>query len=238
MGSTSAGVGGGGGASASSAPSGGPTLYVALTLRTNEQSFEASLGRYLNDLLREASFSPEADRFLRSAASKRDFLQRYPDTPGGKASSDASGELKQQMLRSADELASKIDSAGFQRHFDARMRQLRDEQGRGAEKLLAGSSTSGPLPPPGVIQSDSQIAVCKGISCRCQPGSDTAHFKRGGETLNLPIARSASELIHRLSDGEPHAVGSLPCDDPVERLCVCQILIMKSCLEAVSGPGA
>mmetsp|Transcript_50557 Transcript_50557/g.156455 ORF Transcript_50557/g.156455 Transcript_50557/m.156455 type:complete len:144 (+) Transcript_50557:781-1212(+) len=141
-------------------------------------------------------------------------------------------------MRSAGELASNINVADFRKHFDARMLQLRTDQSKGAEGLLAGSTTAGPRPPPGIVQMTSLIAVCKGIVCRCQPGTEVAHFKRGSETLNLPIGRSASEMIHRLSDGEPHVVGSLPCDDPIERLCVCQVLLLKGCLEALEPPAA
>lgn len=233
------GAAGSGGAGRFPSQSCEPVLYALLTLRTNEQSFEASLGRYLTDLLLEGSFSAQADGFLRSAVAKHGFPERYPSVPSPKPPlSGATDELKQRLARSADELAGQINAANFRRHFDARMGKLLEEQSRGAEEMLAGSSSAGPLPPAGIVQTRSLIAVSEGITCRCQPGSDTAYFKRGGETLNLPIARSASEMIHRLCDGAPHAVASLPCEDPVERLCVCQILIMKGCLEVVEGPGA
>jgi len=230
---------GGGGTLGASARSSEPVLYAVLTLRTGEQSFEASLGRYLTELLREGNFSPEADGFFRSAVTKQGVSGRYPPPANSQPQpAAATGELQQKLARSASELASRITAADFRRHFNSKMQQLREAQGKGAEELLAGSVAAGPLPPPGIIQAHSLVAVCSGIVCRCQPGSDMAYFKRGAETLNLPIAASASELIHRLCDGEPHAVGSLPCEDPVERLCVCQILVFKGCLEVTEGPGA
>merc|ERR1712139_399329 len=86
--------------------------------------------------------------------------------------------------------------------------------------------------------STSYVRITKGVRCECQPGSTRALFTRGSETLPLPIGESASYMISELCDGKPHLVSSLTCVDPLERLCVCQVLIFKKCLEVCSpGPG-
>jgi len=232
------------GGGASSAGSSVPVLCALLTLRTGEQSLEASLGKLLTDLLRDGGLSAEADGFLRSAVTKRGVPERYLVHPGKGPVQDAvpaapaSGDLETKLGRFAGELAGRLSAAELRRHFAARMERLREAQREGAERALAASASMGPVPPDGTIQMHTLISVSRDVVCRCQPGSDTAYFKRGHETLNLPIASSASHLISRLSDGRPHVVGSLPCDDPMERLCVCQILVFKGCLEVVEGPGA
>lgn len=203
-----------------SASNHGPLLYALLTLRTNEQSFEACLSRYLNDVLLGGGFSADSDAFFRSAVTKH-------------SQEDNPERLEQLLASSAADLASKVNGADFRRHITERMAKLRDEQASAAEEILVGSSAAGPLAPPGIVSSQSRVAVSEGIACRCQPGSTTACFRRGGDTLNLPIAASASGLINSLSDGKPHVVGTLPCEDPVERLCVCQILIFKGCVSIV-----
>merc|ERR1711972_150003 len=138
------------------------------------------------------------------------------------------GPLAQRLSRSAAELASHVSAAGLREHYARRMDKLREEQMEGAAKMAAAASSSGPLG----LTSQSRVRVAVGVTCRCRAGDSTAYFKRGvSETLNLPIAETASYLIADLSDGAPHAVGSLRCVDPFERLCVCQILVFKGCLE-------
>jgi len=194
----------------------GPVLYVLLTLRAGEQSADVSLGKYLTDLLREGSLSSEADGFLRTAVTKRT----------AKAVGDEA--LAEQLRRTAQELAKQVSGEGLRRHYGQRMEKLRKEQREGAARLSAeGKQKGGPMP----LLSSTRLRVATGVTCRCQDGESVAYFTRGTETLNLPIAETASRLINDLSDSRPHAIGSLRCADVFERLCVCEVLVGKGCLE-------
>lgn len=208
--------------------SGAPGLYVVLTVRKSENnSLGQSLGKYLNDVLRE-SWSESTDGFLRSAVTKQtlpsDDSEGQPDAAAKRAA------LEVRLNSSTAELQKKLNVAALRDHFEQRMEKLRQEQLAAAQKLQSAAK------PPSVrmmVMTRSFIRVSKGVSCKCVPGENQATFKRGGETLTLPIARSASYLISDLCDGVPHAVRTLRCEDAVERLCVCQVLVFKDCLEVV-----
>lgn len=199
----------------------GPMLYALLTLRTSEQSMDISLGKYLTDLLREGGLSEDADSFMRAAVTRSTL--------------HAGDGLAERLQRFAGELASRVNAEGLQQHYARRMEEMREEQRTGAAKHSAhvscddtnpSSSDSGP-----VLASSTRLCVASGVACRCAEGDTVAYFTRGTETLNLPIAESASRLIHDISDGRSHTIGSLRCADPFERLCVCQVLVGKGCLE-------
>lgn len=227
----------------SSAPpdEGGPLLYALLVLRTTEQSMDVSLGKYLNDLLREEGrFSKDADKFMRTAITKQTLSASRGGPPEKQtedlsASRDGSPEkqtagtdstLAARLGKCASELSSCVSAEGFRQHYAQRMAKLRSEQRESA------ASTALALTP-GVLTDSSTVRVTSGVVCHCEGGGTVAYFKRGTKTLNLPIAESASYLIQGLSDGVCHRVGSLSCADPFERLCVCQVLISKECLEEV-----
>merc|ERR1712182_127496 len=110
------------------------------------------------------------------------------------------------------------------------MGKLRSEQSEAAEAIQRQHGGDKALPKQRVMER-SFVRVARGVSCRCNPGETSALFTRGSDTLRLPIAATASRLISALCDGKAHIVVSLPCDDHVERVCVCQILIFKGCLE-------
>lgn len=73
--------------------------------------------------------------------------------------------------------------------------------------------------------------MARGVAVRCTPGATSAHFTRGTDTMTLNIASTASALLAALSDQQIHRVDGLPCADPIERLCVCNVLLRKGCLE-------
>merc|ERR1711957_992270 len=127
------------------------------------------------------------------------------------------------------ELASKLSVAGLRSNFESRMEKLRIEQAESAEKMqkliLAAPA------PANTVSTSSCLRVSRGVKCKCTAGDSSAMFKRGTETLKLPIARTASYLISELCDGMPHSVDSLTCADPVERLCVSQVFVGKECFE-------
>jgi len=196
------------------APEGpGPTVYALLSLRTGEQTVEASLGRYLNDLLRQSALAQETDGFLRSAITRR---------------TRAAGCDEAQLSSAAAEFASKVSAAGLVQHYRERMRRLRAQQTADATT----SAANAPSKPAGV-SSSTVLRVSDGVCAHCTDGSTAAQFKRGTETLNMPIADSASYLITDLTDGAPHKVSALRCADEYEKICVCQILVFKGCLEIV-----
>eukprot|EP00933_Yihiella_yeosuensis_P083559 TRINITY_DN9779_c0_g1_i3.p1 TRINITY_DN9779_c0_g1~~TRINITY_DN9779_c0_g1_i3.p1 ORF type:complete len:143 (+),score=30.68 TRINITY_DN9779_c0_g1_i3:195-623(+) len=124
---------------------------------------------------------------------------------------------------------SKLTAADLRKHFEKRMEDLRQEQIEGSEEVGKCSLLREALP-----SSKSVLRIATGIRCRCEPGTSVAHFKRGTETMALPIAESASRMLNQLSDGQNHVLESLPCDDPLERVFVCQVLIKKGCLEFAS----
>jgi len=213
------------GAEAASAQK-GPLLYLMLTLRSSDKTLGASFGKYLQDVLRD-NFSEEADAFFRSAVTKHALPDRYQATKG--SSRDSKREvLEEQVKKCSAELASKVSSTGLRQHYKQRMEELRQSQREAAEKWKSGKV---PPLPPSSITTQSMVRVAQGITCKCKAGDSSALFTRGSETLKLPIAPTASYLIHELSDGQAHVVESLPCSDPIERLCVCQVLIIKDCLE-------
>jgi len=203
----------------------GPQLHALLTLRSKEQDMEASLAKYLNDLVRDASLSKDVDNLFRSSVTRRTWKEL--DAQGEVA--DASAKLPTRLAGAAEELASRVSAAGLREHYARRMEKLRQEQREGAEKVAADLLAD--VSQKEVVSSSSMIRVSGGVQCRCRGGETVALFKRGSETLNLPIAESASYLIADLCDGNPHRVGSLRCADPFERISVCQILVFKGCLE-------
>eukprot|EP00747_Dinoflagellata_sp_TGD_P166943 gnl/TRDRNA2_/TRDRNA2_190558_c0_seq1.p1 gnl/TRDRNA2_/TRDRNA2_190558_c0~~gnl/TRDRNA2_/TRDRNA2_190558_c0_seq1.p1 ORF type:complete len:454 (+),score=80.97 gnl/TRDRNA2_/TRDRNA2_190558_c0_seq1:89-1450(+) len=199
--------------------SAGPTLYALLTVQSAEQNLGFTLGKYLNDLLR-SKLSTEADALMRSSITRR---SRSSDT-----TEDVRADLQADLMRHVTELASKVNGADVREHYKQRMEALRQEQADGAIRLpldqLAQEFT---------VRTNSLVAVARGVVCQCEAGGTTALFKRGDDTLALPIGRSASHMISEIADGRPHPVFSLTCEDPVERLCVCQVLCGKECLEIV-----
>jgi len=223
-------------------PQEGPLLYALLPLRMPEQSLDVALAKYLNDVLLESSLSQEADCFFRAAVTKHSRPERYfsSKTSLGSSSDEVADlatevkgrELAAKLSTSATELASKISAAGLRKHMAARAKQLREEQEKSARKFL----TERVVGAEQVVRTTSFVCVPSQIACHCEKGAAVAQFKRGSETLNLPISPTASGLIAKLSDALPHVVGDLPCEDPVERICVCQILIFKGCLELIEAP--
>jgi len=229
-------------------PQEGPLLYALLPLKMPEQSLDVALAKYLNDVLLEGSLSQEADSFFRTAVTKHSMPERYFSNRTGLGSSShepmrsavadsATGvnqnELAAKLSRSATELAGKVSAAGLRKHMADRAKQLRDEQEKSARKFL----TETVVGIEQVVRTTSFVCLPSVVACHCERGAAVAHFKRGSEMLNLPISPTASALIARLSDAKPHVVASLPCDDLVERICVCQILIFKGCLELIKEPG-
>lgn len=200
----------------------GPSLFLVLTLRSSEQAVGTSLGQYINDLLREpGALSDDSDAFFRSALTKQTRQQDAGAT--GKSPKEA---LEARMAACVEELASKVRGEGLRRHYTERMLALRQ-----AQQAESGSKKAGSRPAPrGSVNSASLVSVASGVTCQCNPGEAHALFRRGTETLRLPIAETASYMISRLCDGKPHVVTSLPCEDLFERTCVCQILVFKGCL--------
>lgn len=206
-----------------------PTMYAALSLRTDEQSLGVSIGRHLTDLLRSANLSKESDKFLRSAVSKP-MVPRHLAKAGGDGSEAAAAkmaDLDTSLKAAVAELSEHITPASLREHIAKRMEELRKEQAEGAAKI---AKQKMPDKDQQVFNS-SYIRVSRNVVCSCKGGDSRALFTRGSETLPLPIAPSASYLISELCDGKPRLVSSLTCSDPFERLCVCQILVFKMCFE-------
>eukprot|EP00927_Polykrikos_kofoidii_P041716 TRINITY_DN3556_c0_g2_i1.p1 TRINITY_DN3556_c0_g2~~TRINITY_DN3556_c0_g2_i1.p1 ORF type:complete len:465 (+),score=65.04 TRINITY_DN3556_c0_g2_i1:83-1477(+) len=202
-----------------------PVLSVLITVRMQEHSLQYSLGSYVNTILREA-LPDTSDALFRSAVTKSTLTD--PTSKAGVVS-ERQKEVEAKLYNAVASFRSKLCSSALRDHFEQRMEKLRQEQLDGAAKIER-DSTWDPSQR-NVVFSTSSIRVAMGVSCRCAAGDTVAHFKRGSETLSLPIERSASYLISELCDGRPHIVSSLTCHDKVERLCVCQILIQKECLE-------
>merc|ERR1719335_1731543 len=59
----------------------GPTMYAVLSVRTSEQMLGISLGKHLQDLLRETGLSADTDRFLRTAVTRRTLPKAGADSP-------------------------------------------------------------------------------------------------------------------------------------------------------------
>jgi hypothetical protein len=198
-----------------------PSLCLMIKLRGADQGFAVSLTRHLIDLLREG-LSPENDSFFRSAITKHTFDECNSD-------SSESGQVEGRLHKACSELASKVTLDGLGRHYQQRMTQLREEQ----QEACAEVSGQMPRLPENLVLPHCYVRVSSGVTCHCNAGDHKAFFRRGTETLQLPIARTASYLISELQDGRPHQVDALTCADPLERLCVCQILVFKECLELV-----
>ena len=225
-----------------------PTLYLLLTINTPDQAFGASLCRYFLDALREEGLPPELDAFLRSSVTRHTVgsssstqvpIQQQESvaeaSPAPAASTSASlqedeASLETELKRHAAALTSRMSFAGLQEHYQARMAKLAEAQAAGAAKY---SGPAAPALPPNKLRMSSSVRLASSVMCRCMPGSNQAHFQRGDARLSLPICKSASHLINELSDGRPHVVSMLPCEDPMERLSVCQVLLFKECLEMV-----
>merc|ERR1712187_902078 len=189
-------------------------------------------------MLREKNLEEDADSFLRSAVTKQTLQDRYPEASGGSAPSRAvpNEEVEERLRRSTAELTTRLNAAGLRKHFEGRMEKLRAEQVADASKkadMVRMASSSPQFSD--MVTSQSKVRIAREVACQCAPGSDHAMFKRGSQTMRLPIAKSASFLINELSDGQSHSVETLTCDDPVERLCVCQVLINKDCVEIDHG---
>jgi len=202
----------------------GPILYALLMVRGIETAWVPSLSGYINDALREGVFSEDADAFFRSAVTKQ---TRQLISDGAEDGKKQRVELEARLHRCTQELLERLSASGLRRHVAEKLEKLRSEQRDGLKKAQAATTPS----MPDEISARSWVRVAEGVRCRCTPGDCFALFKRGDDTLKLPIAVTASHMISALCDGMPHALASLPCEDPVERLCVCQILIFKGCLE-------
>lgn len=201
-----------------------PVIALALTVQTPEQALGPSLSMYMNDMLRQ-KLSAETDGFLRSAVT-RHTRATFDATETSRNSYD------ERMRASAAELASSLSAAGLRAHFEDRMAKMRQAQGESAAKLVQ-TARQTPLPR-NFVTCSSCLQVARGVSLKCTPGDSAAHFKRGTETLSLPIEATASYMLNELSDGAPHELSSLTCADPVERLCVAQVLVFKECIEVHS----
>lgn len=207
-----------------------PTLYAALSLRTGEQQLGVSIGKHLTDVLRSKDLSEETDRFLRSAVSKQTVPRRLAKKTGVEGSEAAAAKianLDAGLKAAVADLSKQITAASLREHMGKRMEDLRKEQAEGAAKM---AKQKLPNKDEQVFNA-SYIRVARGVVCSCKPGDSRALFTRGTETLPLPIAPSASYLISELCDGKPHLVSSLKCSDPMERLCVCQLLVFKQCFD-------
>merc|ERR1712137_194446 len=98
-----------------------PVLYLLLTVGTNDQSFEASLGMYITDMLREkGKFSPESDAFFRSAVTKNSAPDRYMKSRDDAAQAKKA-QLEETMQKCTADLLSNISAKSFREHFAARM---------------------------------------------------------------------------------------------------------------------
>lgn len=194
------------------------TISLFLTVQAADQRLGTSLGLYITDALRE-SLPEDVDAFFRTAVTKGTL----------RASEDERRELEAKLQACTSALSSRLKASALREHFDRRMERRRMEQAEGAAK--AQSIAEKASDPPSYVTTSSRIQVSRGVKCRCVAGESVAHFTRGGETLSLPIASTASRMISKLCDGRPHEVEYLPCDDPIERLCVAQVLVFKECLE-------
>jgi len=206
-----------------------PTMYAALSLRSNEQSLAVSIGKHLSDALRSGNLSEETDNFLRTAVTKQTVPRRLAGASGDGSEAAAAkiANLEVGLKAAVAELSKQINAKSLREHVAKRMDELRTEQAEGAARIALRK-----LPDPdGQVFNTSYIRVAREVSCSCTPGDSRALFTRSSETLALPISPSASYLISELCDGKPRLVSSLTCSDPLERLCVCQILIFKKCFD-------
>jgi hypothetical protein len=203
-----------------------PTMYAVLSVRTNEQELGTSLGKLVVELLGKSEFPSDSDQFLRSAVTK----QTVPRLSHGETSEvdiEKRAHIEASLKAGVEEISKQITAARLREHVAKRMEVLYKEQAEGAAKVAKQKVPDVDMR----VFATSHVRVARGVVCECYPGQSKALFTRGGETLPLPIAESASYMISELSDGKPHLVSSLTCGDPLERVCVCQILIFKKCLE-------
>jgi len=203
-----------------------PTLYVVFSVRTNEQSFGTSLGKHLSDVLWETRFSKQADALFRSAVTKRTLGPSGSDD-SAEAIAERRSNLDSGLKAAVAELRQRVNAESLQKHVAKRMDQLRKEQAEGAAKAAAQRLPNESQ----FVTNRSFIRVATDVVCEFQPGDPRALFTRGSETLPLPIAQTASYMIAELCDGAPHRLTSLTCSDPLERICVAQVLVFKECLE-------
>lgn len=189
-----------------------PKVYVLLSLRSPELSLGISLCKYLGDMLMDKQkVSADADAFFRSSLTRRTRKDVEKD----------SSMLDTSLQKYSRELMNKVSSADLRAHMHSRIKLMREEQVENAKEVACAS----PRPP--VVLSSSILRLAPGVQCRCPPGGTSAHFTRGSDSMTMNIAPTVSALLDRLSDGQPHTVESLPCDDPVERICVCNIFLLK-----------
>lgn len=204
-----------------------PTMYVVVSVRTHEQKLGISLGKHLQDLLMETSLSKDTDLFLRTAATKRTLGPHRNGADSAEAMAERRSKIEAGMQAAVAELREKVSAAGLKNRQAKRMEELRKEQSEGAAKLAQQR-----LPDESMVVTDKcYVRVANGVVCTCRAGDSKAFFKRGSETLPLDISPSASHMIAELSDGRPRTLSSLPCSDPLERICVAQILVFKECFE-------
>lgn len=190
-----------------------PVLCAAMSLRGPQQSLGSALGACLSDLLLVGNLVPESDLTCRTAL-----------LPGHQMS-DNSGDAT--LKKCIVDLIKGLDAPVLRENLAKRMKMLTQEQFDGI--------VTAALPSHAVMPS-SVVRLADGVTCKCKPGENMAFFERGCATLPMLIAPTASRLVHELADGIPHRASSLRCDDPVERLCVCQVLLHKECLSVVRQP--
>lgn len=209
-----------------------PTLYAILSVRTGDQSLGTCLGKHIVDVLRETGLPEDADAFLRSAICKASAPRADSDTASADAVAERRAAIEVEMKSAIAQLRKRVSAASLREHVAGRMEKMRKEQAEGAVKAARQTLRENQ-----VVLNSSYVSVSRGVVCECQPGDSHALFTRGSETLPLPISQSASYMISELCDGVPHLVGSLTCSDPLERLCVAEILVLKDCLEIREAPG-
>lgn len=205
-----------------------PTMYVVVSVRTHEQKLGVSLGKHLTELLMDPSLSKETNAFLRTAATKRTLGPHRRDiNDSEEAMAERRSKIEAGMRAAVAEIREKVTASSLKERQAKRMEQLRNEQLDGAKKI-----TQQRLPDESMVVTEkSYVRVARGVQCSCNPGDSKAFFKRGTETLPLDISPSASYMIAELTDGAPRAMSSLSCSDPLERICVAQILVFKECFE-------
>eukprot|EP00405_Crypthecodinium_cohnii_P023845 CAMPEP_0206495582 /NCGR_PEP_ID=MMETSP0324_2-20121206/48691_1 /ASSEMBLY_ACC=CAM_ASM_000836 /TAXON_ID=2866 /ORGANISM="Crypthecodinium cohnii, Strain Seligo" /LENGTH=444 /DNA_ID=CAMNT_0053980019 /DNA_START=147 /DNA_END=1482 /DNA_ORIENTATION=+ len=192
----------------------GPQLYLVIVLRSKEQDPELSMMKYLTDLMMDPNMSKESDAFFRSAATRRSWPamgldpKRKPGSIPEDVQEKAADEDKENKTplaklasKSVDEFARMISAKGLKEHYQRRMAELREKQ-RTAAMEVAITIGRGEGPKEAVWPSSS-VRIAAGVKVSCQDGSSVAAFKRGEDTLNLPIAPTASFLISDLSTASP-----------------------------------
>merc|ERR1712046_134553 len=96
-----------------------------------EQSFGNSLGKSLNDLLRE-KLSDEANTFFRSAVTKQTLEDRVVtgdiDADRKAAMADRRAKIESSLKTCAAELAASLNTAKLRENYEKRMAKLVQEQ--------------------------------------------------------------------------------------------------------------